>query len=60
MYVDFIFIIHSFIDGHLGCLHSLAVVNPTEESTDGARSPSRIQNPLGMCPVVIYMIVDHV
>ena len=27
MYIYHIFLIHSFVDGHLGCFHVLAIVN---------------------------------
>ena len=47
-----IFLIHSFIDGCLGCFHTLAVANNTAVSMKMQASLLDVVFPLGMYPEV--------
>ena len=49
-----IFFIHSSVDGHLGCVHDLAIVNSAEMNM-GCMCLFELWFSLGICPVVGFL-----
>jgi hypothetical protein len=56
MYIYYIFLIHSSVVGHLGCLQSLATVNSAEMNI-GVQVSLLSYILLGRCPEVVSL--DH-